>query len=553
MAVVSIPELQADEDLLRRFVARREADAFAELARRHTGLVFGTCLRVTGDRHDAEELAQECFLRLATRASTVRSSVAGWLHATATRLAINAVRAKGRRRAHEATAVGRPTEAPDDPSPWREIEPILDEAVESLPDDLREAIVLHFLRSLPQSEVAARLDVHQSTVSRRIAEGLRRLQGSLTASGVSLAAIPLADVLVAAFAPAGVPDLSRAVSRITLSEAAGGLLGAAGSGWAKFQAWTALVVALGTPLLLGLFVEMWFNVVVTVLALSWIAWRRPAIVQEISAAQGGRGFDEPCHPLTRWEWTTPPRDWHRASIGFIGFGFAFLALAWAQARIGSPPGLVATLAIYSLLLLFNATRLLLRAYRFRDRPNQVGDAFSARRASGLVVIQWMLMAVACTFFVNTWALIWLRDGVMDQRSGLLVLSAAGLELVMIAGLFVSFRAYLARPGIDSRTEPGPARDGSCAFTRAGVVGLIHMVALPILLTVLGGLNASRSSRLEDAFMPVISLVPLIQSLPLFPPALKVMRRGRWLAVVAAALFCAVSDVMLYIATLTWSR
>lgn len=553
MAAVSIPELQADEALLRRFAARREADAFAELARRHAGLVFGTCLRVTGDRHDAEELAQECFLRLATRASTVRSSVAGWLHATATRLALNAVRARGRRRAHESTAVGRLTDAPDDLSPWREIEPILDEAVVSLPDELREAIVLHFLRSLSQSEVAARLGVHQSTVSRRLGEGLRRLHERLTASGVSLAAIPLADVLVAAATPSGVPDLSSAVGRITLSGAAGGLLGAAGSGWAKFQAWTALVAAVGTPLLLGLFVEMWFSVVVTVLALSWIAWRRPAIVQEISAAQGGSGFDGPCHLLTRWTWTTPPRDWRPTSIGFFGLGFAFLTLAWAQARFGSPPGLVATLAIYSLLLLFNATRLLLRVYRFRDRPNQVGDALSVRRASGLVVIQWMLMAVVCTFLVNTWALIWLRDGVMDPRSGLLVLFAVGLELVMIAGLFVSFRAYLAGRGLDPQAGSGPGRGGSSVFTRAGVVGLIHVVALPIVVTVLGGLKALQSSRQEDVFMPVTSLVLLIQSLPLFPPALKVMKRRWWLVVVAAALFCGVSDVMLYIAALTSSR
>jgi DNA-directed RNA polymerase specialized sigma24 family protein len=75
----AVAETVSDEALLQRFAERREPDAFKALAERHAGLVFGACLRITADRHDAEELTQDCFLQLARKASTVRSSVAGWL------------------------------------------------------------------------------------------------------------------------------------------------------------------------------------------------------------------------------------------------------------------------------------------------------------------------------------------------------------------------------------------------------------------------------------------------------------------------------------------
>ena len=76
-AIRNVGEAVDDEALLRRFAAHRDPEGFAELTRRHAGLVYATCLRITADRHDAEELAQECFFQLARDASRVRSSVAG--------------------------------------------------------------------------------------------------------------------------------------------------------------------------------------------------------------------------------------------------------------------------------------------------------------------------------------------------------------------------------------------------------------------------------------------------------------------------------------------
>ena len=51
-----------DQTLLSQYVATQDSGAFEELTRRYAGLVKGVCVRLLGNSHDAEEVAQECFL-----------------------------------------------------------------------------------------------------------------------------------------------------------------------------------------------------------------------------------------------------------------------------------------------------------------------------------------------------------------------------------------------------------------------------------------------------------------------------------------------------------
>ena len=64
--------MQTDLILLKQYAGSRDAEAFAELARRYAGLVYGTCLRIVGNAFDAEDVAQECFLELARHEPAVR-------------------------------------------------------------------------------------------------------------------------------------------------------------------------------------------------------------------------------------------------------------------------------------------------------------------------------------------------------------------------------------------------------------------------------------------------------------------------------------------------
>ena len=72
--------MNKDIALLKQYAKTKDADAFASLVDRHSGLVYRATLRVTGDAHLAEYVAQECFLELARRAHAVRESLPAWLH-----------------------------------------------------------------------------------------------------------------------------------------------------------------------------------------------------------------------------------------------------------------------------------------------------------------------------------------------------------------------------------------------------------------------------------------------------------------------------------------
>ena len=92
-----------DRQLLQRFAADRDEDAFAALVRRHGGLVLGVCWRLLGHADDVEDAFQATFLVLAQRAGSVawRESVGGWLHAVARRVAWRARARRIRRQTHE--------------------------------------------------------------------------------------------------------------------------------------------------------------------------------------------------------------------------------------------------------------------------------------------------------------------------------------------------------------------------------------------------------------------------------------------------------------------
>ncbi|MFC1737092.1 RNA polymerase sigma factor, partial [Candidatus Hydrogenedentota bacterium] len=91
----------SDTALLRRWVDRRDADAFNELANRYAGMVYATCMRVLGNQADAEEVTQDCFLRLAEGDAPVRRSFGGWLHRLATHRCLNRIRSEKRRSLRE--------------------------------------------------------------------------------------------------------------------------------------------------------------------------------------------------------------------------------------------------------------------------------------------------------------------------------------------------------------------------------------------------------------------------------------------------------------------
>ncbi len=185
---------QSSLQLLHRWQAHRDPDAFAELVSRYGGLVYATCLRVARDASLAEDTAQECFIELLHAGTRIRS-VAAWLHTAATRRTLDRLKAERRRADRESlyAATNARTEEPI----WDDISDFLDEAIEALPDKLRLPITLRFLQGRAYPDISVELDLPVSTIQYRLKTGIERIRRHLAERGVFIGATALASLVAA--------------------------------------------------------------------------------------------------------------------------------------------------------------------------------------------------------------------------------------------------------------------------------------------------------------------------------------------------------------------
>jgi RNA polymerase sigma factor (sigma-70 family) len=190
---------QTDGALLRAFLGRNDQATFEVLLRRHGPMVLRVCRRTLGNVHDAEDALQATFLVLARQAAAIRKreSLASWLHGVAYRMATHARRAAARRRGHEARA--KPTQ-PGDPAlcaAWQELQVLLDEEIQRLPESVRAPFVLCCLENTSCAEAASQLGLKAATVGIRLSRARKLLQERLSRRGVSLTAV-LAAIAISA-------------------------------------------------------------------------------------------------------------------------------------------------------------------------------------------------------------------------------------------------------------------------------------------------------------------------------------------------------------------
>lgn len=177
-----------DGELLARYVATRDGEAFAELVRRLGPTVYGVCRRVLGSAEDAEDAFQVTFLVLARKAGTIHppGRVAAWLHRVAALAARKARTARGRRRVHEmATAPPVATSA----SPEPDLGGVIDEELNRLPERLRLPITLCEVRGLTVAQAARELGWPVGTVASRLSRGRDMLAARLARRGLVVGAV----------------------------------------------------------------------------------------------------------------------------------------------------------------------------------------------------------------------------------------------------------------------------------------------------------------------------------------------------------------------------
>jgi RNA polymerase sigma factor (sigma-70 family) len=219
----------SDGQLLDRFVRQRDEAAFEALFWRHGPMVLGLCRRLL-PAADAEDAFQATFLVLVRKASSIgrRDALGAWLYRVAYRVALRA-------RATTRHGVALPDEGPPAPGDeeavaWRDLRPLLDEAIGTLPEKYRAPIVLCYLEGKTNEEAARELGCPKGTVAVRLMRARERLRRHLSRRRLALPAVLLGAVLggAARSAPVHV-GLGQTTLKAVLSGTAGASIAGAAS------------------------------------------------------------------------------------------------------------------------------------------------------------------------------------------------------------------------------------------------------------------------------------------------------------------------------------
>lgn len=174
-----------DEELARQAAAGDRA-AFAALVEDQYDRVYRMAWRWSGGRETAEDIAQEVMVKLATAIRSFRgeSKVSTWIYRITYATAIDALRARQRIVTLAppdmmALTDGAIATTPEDDYLGRE----LWEAVRTLPEQQRDAVLLVYGEDLSHAEAARIMDCTEKTVSWHLFEARKRLRIKLEAVG----------------------------------------------------------------------------------------------------------------------------------------------------------------------------------------------------------------------------------------------------------------------------------------------------------------------------------------------------------------------------------
>ncbi len=175
--------------------------------RAYQDMVFSTAARLTGNDAQAEDIAQEVFLRAYENFDQLRASrsAGGWLKTVATRLTLNHLSRYRRRwrffselRGGDSSDDGEEELAIADPAPDTMVaeidasqrQALVEQALRELPEHQRVPLVLYHFEEMPYAEIAEQLRVSLPKVKTDIQRGRAALAGKLSRAWMSVVSAP---------------------------------------------------------------------------------------------------------------------------------------------------------------------------------------------------------------------------------------------------------------------------------------------------------------------------------------------------------------------------
>jgi RNA polymerase sigma-70 factor (ECF subfamily) len=175
-----------DPDLADVRAAQRDRAAFGPLYRRYLDRVYGYCFYLLGDHHDAEDVTERTFVAALAAIDGYRDQGAtfrAWLFRIAHNQLANALRARQRQRTAPIDAVPEPVSHVDPAGLLSRAEETraLRRALDRLPDDRRQVVVLRFVDGLSAREIGAVLGRSEGAVRVLQHRALRQLADVIVA------------------------------------------------------------------------------------------------------------------------------------------------------------------------------------------------------------------------------------------------------------------------------------------------------------------------------------------------------------------------------------
>jgi RNA polymerase sigma-70 factor, ECF subfamily len=186
--------LMADSELISR-AAGGDSTAFQELVERHRSMVYRVAYQFAGNHHDAEDIAQEVFIKVYRSLDKFRqdAQLSSWMY----RIVMNACIDHRRRQSPAGTApfgeeaeqrlLNTPEEAPgpEERAYAGELGAVLETEIARLPPGQRIVFIMRHHQGLKLTEIADALGLAEGTVKRQLHAAVHRLRQALTASNVT--------------------------------------------------------------------------------------------------------------------------------------------------------------------------------------------------------------------------------------------------------------------------------------------------------------------------------------------------------------------------------
>ncbi len=178
--------------LVRRCIAG-DAEAWEEIVRQYNRRIYSVCYRFTGSADNAEDLAQEVFIKIYRTLGSYapeKGAFATWVMTMTRNLLVDHFRKSKQDRATDSLDAGLTEEedslslgdkiqdqspSADDRIQRRETQEMVQKAIQKLSPELREAVILRDLQDMDYKEIAIALKVPEGTVKSRINRGRMEL------------------------------------------------------------------------------------------------------------------------------------------------------------------------------------------------------------------------------------------------------------------------------------------------------------------------------------------------------------------------------------------